>query len=305
MPTVNRTLPPKNSRPTTQARPPTQTSSADDPWGAADYVRLLLYGRSGTGKTRTAATFPDPILWLLCSGGNRPGELRSVDTPENRRRIRPVVLRSSDQLRQELQALTGPAGVAPATVVLDHASGFSDLVLKEILGYSLDRELPAQKGWGLASQQQYGQCTAQCKEHLRALLNLPCNVVVIAQERTFGGDEGDLSEIVKPTVGPALQPSLAGWLGPACDYVCQTFIRPKLVLTKAQVGKATVETRTRARNEFEFCLRTGPHDVYHTKFRVPTGAPPLPDAVVLPDNPPAGVSAYDKILALTKGEPVG
>lgn len=221
----------------------------------------------------------------MCSGGNRPGELRSIDTPENRQRIDARVVRESSQLRTWLDEATGFDNL-----VLDHVSGLADLILKEILGL---REIPAQKGWGLATQQQYGQMTQQSKEYLRAMLNLPMNVIIIAQQRTFGGrDDGVDSEIIKPTVGPAVTPSLCGWLAPACDYVLQMFKRPKMVKRVDKVAGQTKESWERGKG-VEYCARTEPHETYMTKFRVPRGQV-LPDVIVDPD--------YAKLLKLIRGK---
>lgn len=271
-------------------RPTVATSNAVDmdglasAWDLSTGIKILLWGRSGTGKTVTWSSFPGPILAIICSGGSKPGELRSVNTPELRKKINPRIATKIQHVRDLVKRARDFE-----TVVLDHASGLQDLVLAEILGLS---ELPAQKGWGLASQQQYGQCTLQCKEVLRDLLSLSANVVIVAQERQFNG-EGEQSEILAPYVGAALSPSLTGWLNSAVDYIGQTFIRPKEEVVTRTVGSKAVETRQRVKGEFEYCLRTGPHDVYQTKFRVPKGRD-LPDAIVDPD--------YDKIQALINGE---
>ena len=263
---------------------PSPNGSGSSGWDMIAALRTLLYGQSGTGKTTTAATWPGPILWLICSGGNKPGELRSVDTPENRKKIRPEVLNSSDQLRDLLEEAK-----EYTTTVLDHVSGLQDLILKEILGID---EIPAQKGWGLATQQQYGQCTMQAKEILRTMLNLPGNVIVIAQERTFGGkDDGVDPELIKPTVGPAVTPSLCGWLAPACDYTMQMFKRPRIEKVKMTVA-GTTTTQTKRLGGVEYCARCEAHDVFMTKFRVPKGHY-LPD--VIPDP------SYDKIQAVLDG----
>ncbi len=257
-----------------------------DPWGLSDTLHVLIYGQSGSGKTTLAATFPDPILWLLCSGGNRPGELKSVDTPRNRQRIRPKVVETMSGFAD----LLSDAGSA-ATVVLDHASGLADLILKEILGLE---KLPEQKGWGMATQQQYGQLGMQCKEALRALLNLPSNVVILAQERTFGGkDDGPVAEdAVKPTVGASLTPSITGWLNPACDYVVNTVRIPKFKEVPDGPGKPPKLVRDKG---VDYCLRVGPHETYMTKFRMPVEeGRELPEFIVDP--------TYDKIRALIKGE---
>lgn len=260
-------------------------------WDLVDDIRLLLYGASGTGKTTFWATFPGPISVAICSGGRKPGELRSINTPEYRKKIRPVTINSSDQLRDWLstQMWSGSASV-PATWVLDHVSGLQDLVLKEILGVE---ELPEQKSWGLATMQQYGQCTMQCKEYLRTMLNLPGNVVIVGQERTFGGREDGLdSELIKPTVGCAVTPSLCGWLNPACDYVLQTFKRPKMSRQET-TGENGMKTEINVRQKgIEYCLRCEPHDVFMTKFRLPKGHK-LPDAIIDP--------TYQKLLQVIQG----
>lgn len=261
-------------------------SNGQDAWGMVDTLRVLVYGQSGTGKTTFWATFPGPILALICSGGNKPGELRSIDTPENRKKVTPRIVDSVAGLRDELRR----AGDF-ATVVLDHASGLQDLTLKEILGMTGD--LPAQKSWGLATQQQYGQSTLQCKELLREMLNLPANIVIVAQERVFGGrDEGLDPEIIRPMVGAAVTPSLLGWLNPACDYVVQAFKRPKLRKTVSEVAGKKIESLERERGA-EYCLRTEPHETFMTKFRLPRGRE-LPDAIVNP--------TYDKLVRIIRGE---
>jgi hypothetical protein len=277
MPEIRKQTPkPPNGKPTTSA------ARGDDVWSMIDSVRMLAYGQSGTGKTTFAATFPGPILWLLCSGGNKPGELRSINTPEYRRKITPRIVSDTAQFGK----LTADARDF-ATTVVDHGSGVADLVLKEILGID---EIPAQKTWGLASQQHYGQQALKVKEMFRALLNLPGNVVIIAQERTFGGDDA-ASDVIRPTVGPAFSPSVTGWLAPACDYVVQTFKRPVMVAKHNKVGNQTVTTYDRGKG-VEYCLRVEPHDVYMTKFRVPGGI--KTDVIVDP--------TYDKVLKVINGD---
>jgi hypothetical protein len=247
-------------------------------------IQVLLYGRSGSGKTTLWGTFPKPILAVVCSGGKKPGELRSVMTPENKGKIFQVVLERSQELHDlaEHAAETGKF----RTVVLDHAGGLESLVLKEILG--LD-EMPQQRSWGLASREQYGQCTFQCKEAIVKLLNLDTNLVVVAHERTFKGE--DDSDVIQPHVSTALTPSLTGWLVGAFDYVGQTFLRQKVEMRVRKIAGQEVERPVRT-GGVEYCLRTGPDATYATKFRVP-GKPP-PDVIVSP--------TYEKIVSVINGE---
>lgn len=249
-------------------------------------IKALIYGKSGTGKTTLWGSFPKPILSVIVSGGKDPGELRSIDTAENRKSVSQVVLESSEELRELIQYAAHNSPFK--TYVLDHASGFQDKVLAEILGID---HIPEQKGWGVASQQQYGQCTMQCKEWLRSFLGIKANIVIIAQERKFGGSEdGGGSDGIAPTIGAGLLPSLAGWLNTAVDYIMNTYIRQKMEKRVTKIGGKDV-TQMIPTNKVEYCLRTAPDPTYTTKFRVPKGAE-LPECIVDPN--------YDKIINLIK-----
>jgi hypothetical protein len=196
------------------------------------------------------------------------------------------VLRESTQVREQITSNDGYITGGYKTVVLDHASGLQDMVLKEILGVD---ELPAQRSWGMAKQQDWGQCALMMKEILRALLSLRCNVVIVAQEREFNTETE--SELVMPYVASAMTPSVVGWLNPACDYICQTFIRPRMVEQKVLIAGKEQITRKRGKG-VEYCLRTAPHDVFTTKFRIPKGTR-LPEAIVDP--------SYNKVIELIRG----
>ena len=254
--------------------------------GLDDGIKINIYGRSATGKTTLWATFPKPILAIICSGGKKAGELLSINTPEYRKTIKKVVVHDSGEIEELVQMQESTEEFA--TVVLDHASGLQGLVLKEILG--LDN-LPKQLSWGLATQQQYGQLALRVKEHLSSLLDLSCNVVIVAQEREFNVENE--SEVITPYVASALTPSIVGWLHPACNYIAETFIRPKTVSKRIKVGKSTIDQEERVEGKVEYCLRVGPHDVYTTKFRVPKGRE-LPSTIVDP--------SYKKIKALIDGK---
>lgn len=247
---------------------------------------MLLYGESGTGKTTFWATFPGKILALICSGGSKPGELRSINTPQYRAKIVPRVVKVPEDIQKHTHDIE-----QYSTLVLDHASGFADLVLKTIMGVD---KLPVQKAWGTVTQQQYGQQALQLKEWFRYLLDLPTHVVIIAQQRVFGGEETGTDDI-KPTVGAAMSPSVVGWLNPACDYVVQTFKRSKTVSTSKNVG-GEQQTIKKKVGGIEYCMRIEPHETYMTKFRIPGG---VKQSVIV--NP-----TYDKVKTILDGsEPDG
>jgi hypothetical protein len=262
---------------------------ADDGWGRIDGITLLLYGASGTGKTSVWATFPGPIRVYLCSGGSKPGELKSVDSPEYRKKIKPKVIESMASICDHLEADKGKF----ATTVLDHASGLAGLALKEYL--RLD-DIPAVKKWGMANQKDWGNINEKVIEILRPMLNFPGNVVFVAQEKVFKGKEGDevvTSDILKPMTGPAMTPGVLEWLFPAVDFVLQTSKIPKFSEVKVQTVEGELPTVMRQREKgVRYIVRTEDHDIFQTKFRIPKGRP-RPEYIEDCD--------YSKLMAVIEG----
>jgi hypothetical protein len=255
--------------------PPARGTALKSAWDLTDKVKALVYGSSGTGKTTFWATAPRGIKALVCSGGNNPGELKSIDTPENRRTIDASVIEHSNDIDKEISKLSGIN-----TVVIDHASGLQDLILAEVLG--LD-EIPAQRPIIGDNQRTWGEVALQFKRKVRMVLNLPVHVIVVAQERDFGGDEG--TERFAPTVGAALTPSITGWLNSQCDYILQTFYRGRHRIEKTKVGEgkgATYVEQVVPEKGVEYCMRTVPNAVYMAKFRRQGGTDGLPEVIVNP-----------------------
>lgn len=249
-------------------------------------IKVNVYGPSATGKTTFWATFPGKILVLICSGGKNPGELLSINTPTYNKKIDKWHIHTPEDYDQAIEYLQDNPDIYQ-TAVLDHATGLQDLCLKEILG--LD-DIPEQKTWGLATQQEYGQMALQMKERLKRLLSLKQNIVVVAQERAFNTD--DESSLLMPYVASALSPSVVGWLNPAVDYICETFKRRPIVVKELSIGGKKVKQKVPG-DKIEYCMRVGPDDVYMTKFRVPKErAHTLPSVIVDPD--------YDKIMKIIK-----
>jgi len=273
MPTVKRVKRPTKKKPTaTTNKKSGGVLDRLGPMSVEDVgYKINLYGRSGSGKTTFWSSFPKPIMTIICSGGVGSGELRSVPL-DARKQIESVNLESSGELNELVEYAKDSKF---QTIVLDHASGLQDLVLKEVL--ELD-EIPAQLSWGIAQQQDWGQVAVQMKERLRQLLNLQQHIVIVAQERDF--TPSDDSDVILPYVASALTPSVVGWLNPACDYICQTFKRSKMEVKKSKIG-GKVKERVVDTGKIEYCLRVAPDATYTTKFRLPKGTV-YPDCIVDP-----------------------
>lgn len=288
---------PVSTKPKPKPKMPVGNPDSDDPWERlgsesteTDFMKMLIFGGSGTGKTRTASTFPGPILWIICSGIRKSGELLSL-SKKTREKITPIRVRNTEEVLKlcEGQAQTGRF----TTVVLDHASGLQDYSMREILNIP---EMPAQLSFGIASREQWNESNGQCKEILRTLLNLDCHGVVLAQERDFNDKLGTgHADSLNPAIGAGLTPGLATWLAPTCDYVCQTYRRAEMIATTQTVGEgddaieSVIEVPT---GKIQYCARVGPSDTVMTKFRVPEETE-LPDFIINP--------SYDKFMRLING----
>lgn len=264
-------------------------------------IKIVVYGRSKTGKTRLACTFPKPLLLLGTEDGTKSvatcqrekiqlAEGLSVqilwrgDVPLN---IDFVRLRSSVDLDTVFSWIQNQNY---ATVALDHAGGLQDLIIREVLG--LD-DTPVERTFGMADKQAWGLISQQTKERLRPLLDLAdrkrINVPIVAHERNFKEDDAP-SDLIAPTVGAALTPSVAGWLDGEVDYICQTFIASQMRQMEVPSGESTVAIE-QPTGKCEFRLRIGPHPVYKTGFRSVVDS--LPDSIVNP--------SYQKIVAAIEG----
>jgi hypothetical protein len=237
------------------------------------FLSMVLYGRSGTGKTTLASSFPKKSLII----GAEDGTL-SVHNVKGLDFIK--IERSTDIV--EVASVFNQY----KTIILDSASSLQSLVLKEILG--LD-EIPVQNTWGMASRQDWMQVGIQVKEYLRLILgHEEAHRIIIAQERVFSSDDEE-SEIITPHIGAALSPSIVGWLNPEADYIGQTFIRDEMGTKKLKI-KGEVKIKKEKTGRKEYCLRVGPDSVYTTKFRRPKSTNELPDVLVDP--------SYEKISKL-------
>lgn len=313
-PVVSRQSPKSNGR--VSASPGSVLSDAIEIGELQDsWIKMLIYGQNGTGKTTLACDFEKPLL-LLSFEPNETGGARSVrkvpgvtflklrPTRDKNGVVTERVTEKAYRLADELK-VKNPF----RTVVFDHVTAFQDVVLQEILNVE---NLPEQLNFGSISSDDYRMRAERTKEGLRPWVDLPCHTVFIAKEKDHNPPK---EEKINPRTGK-VQPDMkarflrglqmesfvtadlgggtAGWIMDACDYLCRLYFDREVVVKKNKVqGQEVVTTEETGR--FVRALRTTYHPNFAARFRSDT-----------PDNLPEAIAdpTYAKILAAIEGRKV-
>lgn len=138
---------------------------------------MMIYGEPGVGKTYLAGTAMDlkdtaPLLVIDIDGG--------ITTLRHRKNIDVIQVRSFGQLimayRDLFDAIPSDGGKFPyGTICIDTLSELQQLDLAEVMkGFAkindkLDEDIPDQRG--------YGKSGTHMRKIVRALRDLPCNVI--------------------------------------------------------------------------------------------------------------------------------
>lgn len=270
---------------------PSRSSQVDElpvrPIGEINRARSwVVYGRSGTGKTTLAATFPKPILYLDIKdeGTDSINDVEDIDVMD---------VSSKDRLEEAYWWLTRNPDKYK-TVVLDTVSQLQQIVVDEFAAGKRKRNTSKRPGeWGSLTKQDWGEVAGSMKEWLVNYRDLArdhgMQVLFIAQDRAFNfGDEEDESseETPAPNIGPALSPSVARTLNAAVSVIVNTFIRRRIEVKE-------VRGKKREKEIIEYCLGVGPSALYTRKVRKPKDIV-LPDLVVNP--------TYEDLLEIIKGD---
>jgi len=238
---------------------------------SSEWVSLVVYGRSGTGKTTFIGTLPKPLLVLDI---NDRGTISIKAQPDTY----VMEVTSWDEIEEVYWYLQ--SGNHPfKSVALDTVTQLQDLAIAKISGDDGGVMSLSRRGWG--------EVAGLMRTWILNYRDLPLHKGFICQDR-ITGDDSDEMEMITPEVGPAVSPSVAKTLTAAVDVVGHTFIREKVVVVKTKQGGTKEKVVT------EYCMRVGPHARYLTKIRREHIDKPLPQVVVNP--------TFDKIIKLMKGE---
>lgn len=230
---------------------------------------MLVYGRSGTGKTEFGSTFPTPILFIDVNE-------RGTETIAHKSDIDLVRVTDWNELVDLYWYLKD--GTDYSSVVIDQITNLQDLGMKNVMSQMHKKE------GELFSKRNWGQLSGQLKNIISDYRELSdkYHVCLIAHERTF--DAGDEEEdALEPSVGARVMPSVGSFLDGAVDAIGSTFIR-----------ESHTKEENKRKRQVDYCMRIGPHAFYSTKVRRPVESGPLPELIVNP--------SYQQIVDLTVGK---
>ena len=235
---------------------------------------MMVYGRSGTGKTHFGSTFPRPILFI---DTNERGT-ETIAMEEDVDVVRITEWSEMDELYWAL--LDKTTEVQYKSIVIDQVSNLQDIGMAEVLrkGRKGRDETFTQRNWG--------QLSGMLKQWISDFRDLSddYNLLLIAHERINEAGGEDDEESIEPSIGARVMPSVSAFLDGAVDSIGSTFIKERWETE----GKEEVR-------HVDYCMRIGPHAFYSTKIRRPVAAGPIPELIVNP--------TFKKIKDLVTGKP--
>jgi len=258
--------------------------------GGSTHRSFVFYGRSNTGKTTLFSSFASLGKVLLLNMKDN-----GDDSVSNVRGLMVRDIEDWDDLEETYWWLyKNPT--AYKAIGLDTVSQMQGLALEKVMGGKARH--PKMKGkalgdFGSMSRKEWGMVASLMKDWLTRFRDLPCEVVFLAQDRTSKDEEAEADEIITPSVGPALSPSVASHLNASVHVIGNTFIRQRIVKTKVK-DKAAVKTIQK--KVTEYCLRLAPDPVYVTKVRKPKDII-LPSVLVDP--------TYERLMAIVNATLTG
>lgn len=240
-----------------------------------------MYGRSATGKTTLACTFPKKLLLIDIKdfGDDSVEGVKGVDVLD---------VSSWEQFESYYWLLKKNPNLY-STVVIDTMTQLQQLAILKVM---TDKKKDIKKSlgdFGTMTQREWGQVSSMMKIWITHFRDLPLNVVFIAQDRVFNATEEDES-MLDPEVGPALSPSISKHLNASVNFIGNTYIKRSLIPKKFKKGDKIIERKV---EKIDFCIRVGHNPVYITKVRKPQEIE-LPEEILNP--------TYKEIIELLKGK---
>lgn len=208
-------------------------------------IRILIYGRSGAGKTRLGSTAPRPLLV----------DINDKGWDSVRRDFNPSVypLDRWTEL-QDVYWYLAAGEHEHESVVLDNVTSMQTLCMKFVLGDEASRD--ASRDPDMPSRPTWFKVAELMKTQITNFRNLPMHIIFLANQRVREvGEEEEASETM---VTPGCSPSIQTHLEQATALIGHLSSREVRVKSKKS-KKSRMVVRRR--------LLVGPSDRYATKER--------------------------------------
>lgn len=242
----------------------------------------VFYGKNGTGKTTLFGSFPGRKLLINVrdDGDDSVADIEDLEV---------VDINCWQDLEDTYWWLHANPGKFDS-IAIDTITQLQQMAIEELMANKKVHKKFANKlmgDYGTMTKSDWGDVSSLIKTWVTNYRGLDCQVVFIAQERTFNVDDDSIDDELSPEVGPHLSPSTKIHVCSAASVIGQMSIRRRTIKKKLRGGKVK-ESQVE-----EFSLRLGPSDTYITKLRKPLSI----DTEDFLINP-----TYEDILETIKGE---
>lgn len=211
------------------------------------WVKILVYGRNGAGKTRFAASGPDCLIIDIHEQGTRSAKGSGAKVfPEPG--SGPITWADIGDIYWYLKAGNHPF----KSVAIDTITAMNRLCLSMVMGEAEDRD--PNREIGAPDRRAYGRAGELMRSQLLAFRNLDMHVIFTAQERVINDEDTDEPALHTPDLP-------AGSRGIAMGSVS---IIGRLYRQEVRVRNKTTKQIT---ERWEDRMLVGPHEEYDSKDR--------------------------------------
>lgn len=210
-----------------------------------EFLKILIYGMNGKGKTWLGATGPKPLI-VDC---NEKGTLSVRKVPD----VKQFKVETWTDIDLAFWWLKRGKHDRE-TVVIDTVTSLQALCMKFVLGDEASRD--PTKDPMMPSKREYGKVAELMRTVILNFRNLPMHVVFLAQERRGFVEDDEEAPEVFPNVSPSIRDTLTA----SVDIIGRVYVRE--VVTKKGGKKVTGPG---------YRLLVGPNERYLTKDRSNAG----------------------------------
>lgn len=233
------------------------------------FISMISYGRSGTGKTTFASSWPKPML-ILDIKDDGTDSVKDVDG------VDVLSITNWEDIERAYWFLKSGKHKYKS-IHIDTITQLQDKCKEHVAG---EGKLVTKNQWGEISGK-----LGTWLMNFRDLVDDELHVHFIAQDRLTESDNEDESDNeIDPVVGPRLMPSLASKMNAAVKVIGNTYIAEVMEKKDGEINRSE-----------RFRMRVGPHAYYITKIRKPKNSP-VPEFL---ENP-----TFDDIIKLMQGKPL-